>query len=209
MILQKLMSRNNKLDLYLDIAELVSGIALALFFFSHMLNDSTIILGEWAFNGIAHIMEVLYLEHLMFIAVPTLIIFHLVVAGRRIPNHLSDMKAMCEHFKEVKHQSTRLWGVQVVSGVAIGFLATAHVWTIFSSGAISAQASAARIKQGPFFILYLLLIAFTSIHTGLGLYRQGVKWISIDRGFLTHLLRIVTGGIILLSVVSFFRFYFL
>ncbi|MFH1994210.1 MAG: hypothetical protein ABIJ24_00730 [Nitrospinota bacterium] len=207
--MKKIIEKNKKVDFYWDIAELASGIGLALFFFSHMFNDSTIILGEWAFNGVAHIMEVLYLEQLMFIAVPSLIIFHVIVAGRRIPSHLADMKVMQKHFKEVKHKSTRLWAFQVVSGVAIGFLATAHFWTIFSSGPISAQASAARIKQGPFFILYLLLIGFTSIHTGLGLYRQGVKWVSIDRGFLTHVLRVVTGGIIILSLVSFARFYFL
>jgi fumarate reductase subunit C len=203
-MLQRILTHKNRTDLMIDLAELISGFLLVGFLWAHMFFVATILLGPWVFNQVPKYLEALYLAQIGIPAVILLILAHMVLAGRRIPNRLQEMKMVWKHSRLLMHYDTWTWLFQVITGVAIGILAAAHIWTVVSRWTINIDISAARVTQSPYFIFYIILLICGEYHVGVGLYRIGVKWGWFKRQKLSKVLDIITLCIIALGIISLF-----
>lgn len=194
MKLQKALSSSPRSDLIVEMVQMVSGLLLVLFLWTHMLFVGSILLGSNAFNGLALFMEKYYL-------VPAAVVFLLLVGGahigaviRRIPSRWAEQKIVWKHAKLIHHVDTWSWLFQSVTGGAILVLVIIHVAVVVYGG-IDVIYSAGRIKHG-FLIFYAVLLLLAEYHASVGLYRIFVKWGWVKR----HKLHWVLGVISVLTV---------
>ena len=203
-MLQRILTHSNKTDLVIDLAELISGFLLVGFLWVHMFFVASVLVGPQAFNQVPKFLEAYYLAQIGIPAVIVLILAHMVLAGRRIPNRLQEMKMIWKHSRLLMHYDTWTWVFQVITGVAIGILAAAHIWTVVSRWTINMSISAERVTQSPYFIFYIILLICGEYHVGIGLYRIGVKWGWFKRQKLSKVLDVITLAIIAMGIVSLF-----
>ena len=84
---------------------------------------------------------------------------------------------MHRHIAGLRHGDTTLWYVQVITGFALFFLASVHLYQLLMHpGDIGPYASSDRIWSGRFWPLYLVLLFVVEIHGGIGIYRLVIKW---------------------------------
>ena len=77
----------------------------------------------------------------------------------------------------MRHADTTLWYVQVITGFAMFFLASSHLYVVFvQPDNIGPYASSDRVWTGRFWILYVLLLISVHLHAGIGMYRLAMKW---------------------------------
>jgi fumarate reductase subunit C len=77
----------------------------------------------------------------------------------------------------MRHEDTSLWYWQVVTGFAMFFLASVHLYQMMMHPeAIGPWQSADRVWSGLWWPLYLVLLFAVELHGGIGLYRLAVKW---------------------------------
>ena len=77
----------------------------------------------------------------------------------------------------MRHEDTTLWWWQVVTGFAMFFLASVHLYQmLMHPGLIGPFESADRVWSGRWWPLYLVLLFCVELHGGIGLYRLAVKW---------------------------------
>lgn len=200
--LQEVLIKNRKAEAYIEIAELLSGLLLVGFLWAHMFFVATVLISPEIFNKVPVFLEAAYLAQVGIPATILLIIAHMALAGRRIPARLKEQRIIFRHAKMLGHKDTWTWLFQVISGVAIGILASAHIWTVVSKWTINMQISAERVKQSPYFIFYILLLLLGEYHAGIGLYRQFIKWGWIHRKKIQHVLTVITIGIIVLGILA-------
>lgn len=208
-MLQRILTTSHRGDLLIDVAELASGLALVGFLWTHMLFVGTVLLDLWdhemgskIFNTVPQTLEAYFLAQVGIPFVIVLILAHMVLAGRRIPNRFRDMKIVWHHTRSLGHFDTWTWLFQVVTGTAIGILAAAHIWTVVSKWDINMEVSSGRVAQSPYFIFYILLLLFGEYHAGIGLYRQAVKWGWLNRKTVGWVLDAVTLLIVIMGVAA-------
>ena len=204
MLLQDALTKSNKSVLITDMAELISGLSLVGFLWVHMLFVATVIIGPDIFNNVPVFLEKYLLSQIGIPMVIILILAHMVLAGRRLPNRLSDMKIVWRHSRLLNHYDTWTWLFQCVTGVAIGILAAAHIWTVVSRWDINIPISSERVVQSPYFIFYIMLLLCGEYHAGVGLYREAVKWGWIERKKVSWVLDAITICIITLGIIALF-----
>lgn len=202
MSLQRVLTANNRADLFIDIAELASGLMLVGFLWTHMLFVGTVLIGPDIFNTVPKTLEAYFLAQIGIPFVILLILAHMILAGRRIPNRFGDMKIVWRHTRILGHWDTWTWLFQVATGGAIGILAAAHIWTVVSHWDINMQVSSGRVAQSPYFIFYILLLLLGEYHAGVGLYRQAVKWGWLNRKKVSWVLNAVTLLIIAMGMAA-------
>lgn len=201
-MLQRILTTSHRGDLLIDVAELASGLALVGFLWTHMLFVGTVLLGPEIFNSVPKTLEAYFLAQVGIPFVAVLILTHMVLAGRRIPNRFRDMKVVWRHTRSLGHFDTWTWLFQVATGTAIGILAAAHIWTVVSKWDINMEVSSGRVAQSPYFIFYILLLLFGEYHAGIGLYRQAVKWGWLNRKTVGWVLDAVTLLIVIMGVAA-------
>ena len=77
----------------------------------------------------------------------------------------------------MNHHDTSLWAIQVITGFAMFFLASIHLYTMISQPEmIGPYASSERMVTEMMWPLYLLLLFAVVIHAGIGVYRLILKW---------------------------------
>jgi fumarate reductase subunit C len=102
---------------------------------------------------------------------------HALLALRKFPADYAQYRAFLSHRHDLRHTDTTLWWVQVVTGFALFFLATPHLYQMLTQpAAIGPYGSADRVWSGGWWPLYLLLLFAVELHGGIGLYRLAVKW---------------------------------
>ncbi|MFQ5826331.1 MAG: succinate dehydrogenase [Dehalococcoidia bacterium] len=158
MPLQRILATNNRADLLIDMAELFSGLMLVGFLWTHMLFVGTVLIGSDLFNQVPKTLEAYFLAQIGIPFVILLILAHMVLAGRRIPNRFRDMKIMWKHTRTLNHWDTWTWLFQVATGGVIGILAAAHIWTVVSRWDINMEVSSGRVVQSPYFVFYIFLL---------------------------------------------------
>jgi fumarate reductase subunit C len=176
LILYQILSRSRRTAAILDVLEAVSGLALALFLWMHMVFVATIFLGAEAFDGIAHALDAYYLS---FTGIPPLIVvffLHFLLAARKIPFAYREQRVIWRHAGLLAHRDTWTWLFQAVSGMAILLLGSIHFWVVLSAWPIGASLSIHRVGQWPQFVFYIALLFLGEMHAGIGLYRLAVKW---------------------------------
>lgn len=177
--------RKSRWPARLDLAQSLSGLALGLFMWVHMFFVSSILISQdamWTvtkffegyfFFGVAYpgiVSAVVATIFMLFIA-------HAGLALRKFPANFAQYRTFRVHMGEMRHEDTTLWFWQVVTGFAMFFLASVHLYQMMLHPAdIGPYASADRVWSARWWPLYLVLLFAVEIHGGIGLYRLAVKW---------------------------------
>jgi fumarate reductase subunit C len=180
-----LLSGDRRWPAWLDLAQGLSGLALVLFMWGHMLAVSSILLGKDAMYAVARFFEgsLLFatpqpwLVSVVVLLVFSLFVLHGLLALRKVPEGYRQWRAWWVHMRGMHHADTSLWLLQVVTGVILMFFATAHLYQMLLHPAdIGPLASAGRVWTGRWWPFYLLLLFAVELHGGVGLYRLALKW---------------------------------
>ena len=175
----------NKLPARLDFIQSLTGIILALFISGHILFESSILISHDAMYAMTQFFEGYYFfgeKHpviisLLAITVLLIIVVHAIVALRKFPSNYRQYKIMKDHMVRMNHHDTSLWAIQVITGFAMFFLASIHLYTMISQpDMIGPYASSERMVKEMMWPLYLLLLFAVVIHAGIGVYRLILKW---------------------------------
>ena len=177
--------RKSRMPARLDFLQSASGLALGLFMWGHMFFVSSILLGKDAMWTITRLFEGYfffgraYPGIVSFIVAIIIVLFisHALLAVRKFPINYAQWRSFRTHMAHMKHEDTTLWFWQVVTGFALFFLATIHLYVVLTHpGKIGPYQSADRVWSDLYWPLYLVLLFVVEIHGGVGLYRLCVKW---------------------------------
>lgn len=171
----------------LDLAQSLSGLALGIFMWTHLLLVSSILLGNEAMYFVTRMMEgamltsdghgyplivscVAFLIFMLFIA-------HAGLAMRKFPANWAQLSVFRSHMGMMHHPDTSQWWSQVATGFIMFFLGSVHLYVIMTHPAdIGPYESADRVWTGWMWPLYLLLLFAVEVHAAIGMYRLAVKW---------------------------------
>jgi fumarate reductase subunit C len=177
--------RKSRWPARLDWVQSASGLVLALFMWGHMFFVSSILLGKdamWtvtkAFEGYFIFGRSLpWIVSVVVAVVLLLFVTHAMLAVRKFPINYAQYRAFRDHAGDMKHGDTTLWWWQVVTGFALFFLASMHLFVMLSRpDQIGPFESADRVWSDHYWVLYLVLLFAVELHGGIGLYRLAVKW---------------------------------
>jgi fumarate reductase subunit C len=177
--------RKSRVPARLDWLQSVSGLILALFMWGHMFFVSSILLGSDAMWTVARFFEgtfvfghsLPWLVSGVVACIFALLILHALLALRKFPINYRQLRSFRDHVNAMKHGDTTLWWWQVVTGFAMFFMASIHLYIMLSRpDRIGPFESADRVWSDHFWPLYLVLLFAVELHGGIGLYRLAVKW---------------------------------
>ena len=177
--------RKSRWPARLDWMQSVSGLVLALFMWGHMFFVSSILLGKDAMWTVTKFFEGYFVfgrsfpwvVSLVVAGVFTLLVVHALLAVRKFPIDYGQYRAFRDHANTMKHGDTTLWWWQVVTGFAMFFLVSIHLYIMLTRPErIGPFGSADRMWSDHFWPLYLVLLFAVELHGGIGLYRLAVKW---------------------------------
>jgi fumarate reductase subunit C len=197
---------------YLDWLQMLTGAALILFMWCHMILVSSVIVSPGAMNAIARFFEFTYMAQLGGPAIFAMFLVHFILASRKLPFRTDEQKVMWANAKRLKHQDTWLWMIQAGTAMVILIMGAIHMWVVLTDLPISAAKSAARIQTGWWLLFYLCLLPMVELHVGIGLYRIAVKWGFVgraSRGGFKIKENLITYIFIGIGVLTLIRFMFL
>lgn len=169
---------------WLDLAQGLTGLVLVVFMWFHLFFVSSILLGKDAMYAVTRFFEGSlitdtpqpWIVSLVALAIFLLFTAHTVLALRKIPGSYREYRAYLLRMRQMPHEDSLLWLVQVVTGLILMFFVTAHLLELFMHPAnIGPYASADKIYAGGW-LLGLVLLLSVEVHAGIGLYRLIVKW---------------------------------
>ena len=196
MYLQKALTRSVRTDYIVEMVQMVSGLLLVLFLWTHMVFVASILVGASSFNTLASFMDKYELLPVAVVAVIFMFAAHIGAIMRHLPARWAEQKVAWRHAKLIRHKDTWSWLFQIVTGFAILLFAFIHIVAV-SYGGISVTLTKGRIDNPGFLIFYAILLLISEYHASVGLYRIFVKWGFVNR----HRLDVVLGVISLLMVV--------
>ncbi len=176
---------NSRMPARLDLAQSLTGLALALFMAFHLLFDASILLGAPAFDWVSGALEgeplfgyrIPVLVTIAALAIFVLFITHALLAMRKFPSNFRQYREIRQHARSMRHSDTSIWLVQAYTGFAMFFLGSVHLWIVMTQPeTIGAWGSAHRILDQWMWVLYVLLLLAVVFHAGFGMYRLAVKW---------------------------------
>src|SRR5664279_2621632 len=177
--------RKSRLPARLDFVQSATGLALALFMWGHMFFVSTILIGSDAMWTVARFFEGYFffgrpypwLVSIVVACVIALFVTHALLAVRKFPINYGQFRTYRSHMRGMRHEDTTLWFWQVVTGFALFFLASVHLYIMLTRPErIGPFESADRVWSDLMWPLYLVLLFVVEVHGGVGLYRLAVKW---------------------------------
>lgn len=183
--------RKSRWPAKLDWMQSATGLFLGLFMWGHMFFVSTILLGK---DVMWHVTKFFEGYHILGYSLPWLVsvvvavvfvlfIAHALLALRKFPINYRQYRAFRDHKATMQHSDTSLWWWQVVTGFAMFFLGSVHLYIMLTRpDLIGPYESADRMWTGNFWPLYLVLLFAVEMHGGIGLYRLAVKWGWFDGG---------------------------
>ena len=169
----------------LDLAQSGSGLVLAIFMWGHMAFVSSILLGNDAMWTVTKFFEGYFffgrsypwLVSIVVALVIALVVTHALLALRKFPISYRQFSTFRDHMRMMRHEDTTLWFWQVVTGFALFFLASMHLYIMLSRpDRIGPFESGDRVWSDHFWPLYIVLLLAVEVHGGIGLYRLAVKW---------------------------------
>jgi fumarate reductase subunit C len=169
----------------LDFLQSASGLALGLFMWVHMFFVATILLGKDVMWTVARMFEgyfifgrpVYGLVSALVAGVAALFVVHAALALRKFPASYRQYRTYRDHLQEMRHEDTTLWYWQVVTGFALFFLASVHLYIMLTHpDRIGPFESSDRVWTDLMWPLYLVLLFAVEFHGGVGLYRLALKW---------------------------------
>ncbi|MCM0756427.1 succinate dehydrogenase/fumarate reductase cytochrome b subunit [Desulfovibrio aminophilus] len=205
--------RPTKWDGLLDWLQMLSGAALILFIWAHMLLVASVIIGPGVMNAIADFFEATGLAQVGGPLIFLLFLGHFLLAARKVPFRFDRQKTFWSHATMLHHQDTWLWLVQVVTAMLLLLMGTIHMWVVLTDLPITAAKSAEVLqKRSGWLLFYLLFGPLVHVHLGVGLYRIGVKWGFVGQAGRARFKRFVTILVLVcvgLSLLTLLRFSFL
>jgi fumarate reductase subunit C len=195
---------------YLDFLQMLTGVGLILFMWSHMILVASINLGPEVMNGLARFLEDTYLAQTGGPILAAVFLVHFVLAARKLPFRSREQKEIWLHSKRLHHLDTWLWVVQAGTAMIILIMGSIHIWTILTNLPITAAKSAARIQGGFWLVFYIILLPLVELHVGIGFYRIGVKWGWITRSnrlFFKRFENLLTLVFLIIGAITLYTFY--
>ncbi|MBA4393320.1 MAG: succinate dehydrogenase/fumarate reductase cytochrome b subunit [Desulfobacca sp.] len=195
---------------YLDFIQMLTGVGLILFMWSHMMLVASINLGPQTMNTLAEFLEDNYLAQTGGPLIGAIFLLHFILAARKLPFRSLEQKAIWEHSRRLHHLDTWLWVVQAGTAMIVLIMGSIHIWTILTNLPINAAKSAARIQGGFWLVFYMILLPMIELHVGIGFYRIGVKWGIITRSnrpFYKRLENLLTLFFLIIGMVTLYTFY--
>jgi len=169
----------------LDLLQGATGLLLGLFMWGHMLFVSSILISKDLMWSVTRFFEGYYffgetypaIVSIVVATVTLLFIAHAMLALRKFPASYQQYHVLRLHRLQLKHSDTTLWWVQVLTGFALFFLASPHLYQmLIHPAAIGPYGSADRVWSYGWWPLYLALLLCVELHGGIGLYRLALKW---------------------------------
>jgi fumarate reductase subunit C len=169
----------------LDLLQSATGLALGLFMWVHMFFVSSILLGKEAMWTVARMFEGYFifgsaqywLVSLLVAVIFTLFVVHAALALRKFPASYRQYRTYRDHMQGMRHEDTTLWYWQVVTGFALFFMASVHLYIMLTRpDRIGPFESADRVWSDLMWPLYLVMLFAVEFHGGVGLYRVALKW---------------------------------
>lgn len=167
-------------DACLDLLQALSGAALVLFMWCHMLLVSSVIISPKAMNAIAEFFEYTYMVQIGGPIIFLAFLVHFALTARKIPFTADGQHTAFAHAKLLHHRDTWLWIVQIVTAMLILVMGAIHMWVVLNDLPITAVKSAARVQSGAWLPFFCILLTLVEAHVSIGAYRILVKW-----GFIT------------------------
>lgn len=189
---------------------MLTGAALILFMWSHMVLVASVILGAGVMNALAGFLEEIYMAQVGGPIVGCIFFLHFVLAARKVPFRVEQQTTIWKLSRQLRHTDTWLWLIQAFTAMVILIMGSIHMWTVLTDLPITAAKSAARVQGGFWLVFYLILLPVVELHVGIGLYRIAVKWGFIQRkdrkGFkrVENRLTAIFVGIGLITLLRFF-----
>lgn len=202
-------SKTRGTQAYLDWLQMLTGVGLVLFMWSHMILVASVNIGPEVMNTIAHFFEYTYMAQVGGPMIGIIFLFHFVLAARKIPFRTDELLTFWRHSRMLRHTDTWLWMIQVFTAMIILIMGSIHMWTVLKDLPITAAKSAARVQDRFWLVFYLILLPMAELHVGIGLYRIGVKWGVIKRNrreFFKAFENILTVFFILIGLITIIRF---
>ncbi len=200
----------SKASAYLDGLQMLTGVGLIIFIWSHVVLVASVHLGAEAMNTIARFLEETYMAQVGGPVIGCVFLLHFFLAARKIPFRVDQQVALWKHSRMLHHTDTWLWVIQVLTAMVILIMGAIHMWTVLTDLPITAAKSAARIQGGYSLVFDLILLPMVGLHMGIGFYRIGVKWGIIRRttrkGF-KRFQNILIGVFILFGLINIVRFF--
>ena len=193
----------------LDWLQMLTGVGLITFMWSHMILVASVNLGAGAMDTLAHFLEATYMAQVGGPLIGATFLFHFILAARKVPFRVEQQSTIWKHARMLHHLDTWLWLIQAGTAMVILIMGSVHMWTVLTDLPITAAKSAARIQGGFWLVFYLILLPMVELHVGIGFYRIGVKWGFIKRSNRKGLKRfenILTGIFILIGLITLIRF---
>jgi succinate dehydrogenase subunit C len=169
----------------MDLAQSASGLILGLFMWGHMFFVSSILVSKDVMWAITKMFEGYFFFGKPFpiivsgvvASVILLFVLHALLAMRKFPANYRQYRAFVTHRSLMGHGDTTLWWVQFLTGFALFFLASPHLFQMLvHPGSIGPYESSDRVWSAGWWPLYLILLFVVELHGGIGLYRLAVKW---------------------------------
>lgn len=194
---------------YLDGLQMLTGVALILFMWSHMVLVASVNLGAETMNTLARFFEETYMAQVGGPIIGCVFLLHFLLAARKIPFRMDQQITIWKHSRLLHHTDTWLWVIQALTAMIILIMGSIHMWTVLTDLPITAAKSAARIQGGFWLVFYLILLPMVELHVGIGFYRIGVKWGIIQRNTRKVFKRsenILTSVFVLIGLITIVRF---
>jgi fumarate reductase subunit C len=195
---------------YLDFLQMLTGVGLILFMWSHMILVASINLGAGTMNTLAQFLEDTYMAQTGGPLIAAVFLIHFILAARKLPFRSPEQKAIWEHSRRLHHLDTWLWVIQAATAMIVLIMGSIHIWTVLTNLPITAAKSAARIQGGFWLVFYMILLPMIELHVGIGFYRIGVKWGIITRSnrpFYKRFENILTLIFLIIGFVTLVTFY--
>jgi fumarate reductase subunit C len=169
----------------LDFLQSATGLFLAIFMIFHMLFVSTILISKDFMLSVTKAFELSFIFEggssvpvfISILVVFIIFIFHAFLAMRKFPISYREALRLKTHSDLMNHGDTKLWMIQVVTGFALFFLGSVHLYIMLTNpGNIGPYASSDRVYSDLMWPLYILLLIAVEFHGAIGLYRLSVKW---------------------------------
>lgn len=164
----------------LDFWQALSGAILALFICVHLVLEGSVVISPKITNWIGWILEETYIAQIAAPVLLLIIVFHFWIAARKMPFRAGELQVYFSHSSELKDFDTTLWLVQVFTAVIILVGAFFHVYTVMAEMPITVLKSSERLHMG-WVMFYVFFLPSCILHTGVGIYRIGVKYGFISR----------------------------
>ncbi|RAX57699.1 succinate dehydrogenase/fumarate reductase cytochrome b subunit [Helicobacter monodelphidis] len=178
--------KKSRLPAKLDFWQSATGAFLGLFMIAHMFFVSSILLGGNAMYAITKFFEGSFIfgaagQPLVVSGVAVIVILafvtHAFLALRKFPINYRQFMLFRTHKNMMRHSDTSLWWIQALSGFALFFLASVHLYTVLvQPHTIGPEASGFRFVHQHYWLLYIVLLFCVELHASIGLYRLCVKW---------------------------------